>query len=134
MQTLLIDDDFISVFLTEKLLKREGMGEAVRSFQVPQEAVSYLRQTLPDHPPELILLDLNMPLMSGWDVLEALRPYETELLERCFVYILTSSLALSDTARAKEFAVVTGLIHKPLDSNQVRAIHAQVVERRANLP
>ncbi|WP_324675515.1 response regulator [Hymenobacter sp. GOD-10R] len=133
MHTVLIDDDFISVFLTEKLLKREGIGDAVRSFQSPQEAVGYLQQTLPAEIPELILLDLNMPLMNGWDVLEALKPYEEDLLPRCFIYILTSSLALADTARAKEFALVTGLIHKPLDKMHIQEIHARIVERRSNL-
>jgi CheY-like chemotaxis protein len=133
MHTVLIDDDFISVFLTEKLLKREGLGDVVRSFQSPQEAVGYLQQTLPAEVPELILLDLNMPLMNGWDVLEALKPYEEELTQRCFIYILTSSLALADTSRAKEFGLVTGLIHKPLDKKHIHEIHAKVVERRASL-
>ncbi|GGE98057.1 response regulator [Hymenobacter cavernae] len=133
MQTVLIDDDFISVFLTEKLLKREGLGDTVRSFQSPQEAVSYLQQAIPDQTPELIFLDLNMPLMSGWDVLEALKPYEAELVTRCFIYLLTSSLAYSDTARAKDYTLVTELIHKPLSSNKVQAIHTKIMERRANL-
>ena len=131
MRTVLIDDDFISVFLTEKLLKREGLGDALRSFQSPQEAVRYLQQTIPEQVPELILLDLNMPLMSGWDVLEALKPYEAQLQEQCLIYILTSSLALSDTTRSKEFSLVTGLIHKPLGKEQIQEIHNRVVGRRA---
>lgn len=130
MQTVLIDDDFISVFLTKKLLQREGFGETVQSFQSPQQAVRYLQHTLPAQMPEVIFLDLNMPLLSGWDVLEALQPYAAQLRERCLIYLLTSSLALTDQARAQDCALVTALLHKPLDEVQLRAIHAAVVERR----
>jgi CheY-like chemotaxis protein len=128
MRTVLVDDDYISVFLTEKLLKREGFAEDMCSFQSPEKALAHVQQAIPNEPPDLILLDLNMPVLSGWDFLEALKPYESQLTGRCFIYILTSSLAPSDTAKAREFPLVVSLIHKPLDSIQIHAIHAHVAE------
>jgi CheY-like chemotaxis protein len=130
MRTVLVDDDYISVFLTEKLLKREGLGEDMCSFQSPEKALAHVQQAIPDEVPALILLDLNMPVLSGWDFLEALQPYEGQLAGKCFIYILTSSLAPSDRAKAREFPLVAGLIHKPLDSMQIQAIHAYVVEKQ----
>ncbi len=123
MQTLLVDDDPISVFLTEQLLRRSGHIDAVESFFSPVQALAYLRERLAaGQLPRLILLDLNMPVMDGWAFLDALRPVEAELRGRCTIYILTSSLALSDATRAQDYALVAGLIHKPLDEREIQAM------------
>lgn len=131
MRTVLVDDDYISVFLTEKILKREGLSEGLCSFQSPEEALRHVQQSIPHEMPDVILLDLNMPVISGWDFLMALRPYEAQLIGHCFIYVLTSSLAPSDTDRVHEFPLVAGLIHKPLDDLQIQTIHAQVAESRS---
>jgi CheY-like chemotaxis protein len=131
MHTILIDDDFISVFLTEKFLRREEFSEQITSFQSPEQALEHVRQVIPDNVPDIILLDLNMPLMSGWDFLEALRPHEAQLAGRCLIYILTSSLAPMDKIRAKDYDLVAGVINKPLDRAKVQAIRAQVAESRS---
>ncbi|HEX8656312.1 MAG TPA: response regulator [Hymenobacter sp.] len=125
MRTVLIDDDATTVFLTTRLFQREGLGEALTAFGCPVEAVAFLReQALAGTLPRVLLLDLNMPLMSGWDVLEALKPVESQLLGQCVVYILTSSLAPADVARAAEHPLVAGLLHKPLNQRQVQALQA----------
>lgn len=131
MRTVLVDDDYISVFLTKKLLEREGLADELSTFQLPEEALHHVQQTITTQQvPDVILLDLNMPVLSGWDFIEALRPDEEHLLGRCFIYVLTSSLAPSDMVRAREFPLVAGLIHKPLDDMQIQTIHTQVLESR----
>lgn len=126
MNTLLIDDDTIGVFLTERLLKREGFSESIAAFESAQDALDFLHSAPPAALPRVIFLDLNMPVMDGWDFLRALQPLEPRLLARCHIYILTSSLAHADADRIHEFPLVAGLIHKPLDGAQIRAVRAQV--------
>ncbi|SNC60511.1 Response regulator receiver domain-containing protein [Hymenobacter gelipurpurascens] len=122
MHTVLIDDDSTSIFLMKLLLERENFSETITAFQSAQEALEYLQNALPDQLPHVILLDLNMPVMNGWQFLDALRPEAPELLGNCRIYILTSSLAHTDRARAEQNPLVTRLIHKPLDRKQLDGI------------
>jgi CheY-like chemotaxis protein len=127
MRTVLIDDNATAIFLTTRLFEREGLGQDLTTFVSPVEAVAFLRaQTLAGTLPEVILLDLNMPLMSGWDVLEALQPLEPRLTGHCAIYILTSSLALADANRAREYPLVVELLHKPLDQAKIQTIQARM--------
>jgi CheY-like chemotaxis protein len=124
MLTYLIDDESISLFLAEQVLRQQGVTSPIRPFGGAEEGLHFLVTNLPTEVPDVILLDLNMPRMNGWEFLEALGPHAGALAGRCHIYILTSSLALADTTRAKDFALVRGIIHKPLDEDEVQSIRA----------
>ena len=128
MLTYLIDDDNISLYLTEQVLRMEDFATDIRTFLGAEEALECLVSGLPAELPAVIFLDLNMPVMDGWGFLEALGPYAPALHGRCRIYILTSSLAPADTAKARSSALVAGIIHKPLDEDEVRAIRARIKE------
>lgn len=126
MKTYLIDDDRLGLYLTEQLLRAEGFASTICPFESAREALDTLLHEPPDTMPQVVFLDLNMPLMNGWQFLEALNPYKTQLLGRCFIYILTSSLALTDLEKSRHYDLVAGLIHKPIDSGEIRAIQARL--------
>ncbi|MBD2723042.1 response regulator [Hymenobacter armeniacus] len=126
MHTLLIDDDLIGVFLTERLLRREAFSDDIVTLSTAHEALTFLQQAAPDELPRVVFLDLNMPMMNGWELLAALQPIADRLRGRCRFYILTSSLAQADTARVDEFALVAGLLRKPIDSEQIRLVRTQL--------
>lgn len=127
MRTLLIEDDLTATFLTKRLFHHEALAEELTTFESPVEALAFIQaQVTARTPPNVILLDLNMPVLSGWDVLDALAPVQAHLLGHCLVYVLTSSLATSDMARAKTYPLVAGFIHKPLDRHELQAIQDRV--------
>ncbi|GAB2705879.1 hypothetical protein GCM10011495_23170 [Hymenobacter frigidus] len=122
MLTYLIDDDPVSLFLTEHMLRLEGFMAPILAFAGAEEALAHLLPRLATNPPGLIFLDLNMPVMDGWGFLDALAPHASALQDGCRIYLLTSSLALVDTEKARDHALVHGIIHKPLDEETIRAV------------
>ncbi|ALW86773.1 hypothetical protein AUC43_17825 [Hymenobacter sedentarius] len=126
MRTYLIDEDPISLFLTEHVLRTEGFADDIRAFTAAEEALAYLVPRIATAVPRVIFLDLNMPVLDGWGFLMALTPYAAALQGRCRIYLLTSSLALADTTRAQDCALVAGIIHKPLDEELVQTILADL--------
>ncbi len=129
MDYLIIDDDPVATFLATRLLRREGQpGDVIASFVSPVEAVAFFEQQgLSGLLPNVVLLDVNMPLLSGWDVLEALKPLAGHLLGRCAFYMLTSSLSPTDAARARQNPLVAGFLHKPLGGPEIQAMQARQV-------
>jgi CheY-like chemotaxis protein len=130
MQTLLVDDDPTVIFLVKRLFQHEGFAESLTTFLSPVEALAFLRQQAPlGALPKVILLDLNMPVLNGWEFLDALQPLQEQLRDQSLVYILTSSLAPTDTRQAQDSDLVAGLLHKPLDRHEIQAIKARVLEQ-----
>jgi len=124
MLTYLIDDDVISLYLAEHVLSLEDFASDIQLFPTAETALNALVEHLPAQVPQVIFLDLNMPIMDGWGFLEALEPYVPVLQQRCRIYILTSSLLLDDTVRAQQYPLVAGVLCKPLDTAEVQAIKA----------
>jgi CheY-like chemotaxis protein len=124
MLTYLIDDDVISLYLAEHVLLLEEFASDMQLFPTAEAALNALVEHLPTQVPQVIFLDLNMPIMDGWGFLEALEPYVPVLQQRCRIYILTSSLLLDDTVRAQQHPLVAGVLCKPLDAAEVQAIKA----------
>lgn len=126
--TYLIDDDSISLYLAEQVLRLADFTADIRPFPTAEAALSSLVGHLPTQVPRVIFLDLNMPTMSGWDFLQALEPYAAALRGRCHIYVLTSSLVLADTAQAQDYTLVSGVLYKPLDVVELQAIKALLQE------
>lgn len=116
---LLVDDDETTNILHKAWLKVHKVPYQVVSAQNGREALEYLNTVHPDWgsdgfmSPLVILLDLNMPVMDGWEFLEAFMGVR-DRFGSCRLYVLTSSPNPDDEKRAKAFPCVTGYLLKPL--------------------
>ncbi len=131
MRTYLIDDDPVSLFLTEQMLTLTGFTGPILSFNASEKALQHLLSHLPTEMPRLILLDLNMPLADGWAFLEALAPHEALVKGQSLIYLLTSSLALADEKKARTHRLLTGILHKPLNEQAIEDMVRQSQALRA---
>lgn len=114
---LLIDDDQTNNFLNELLIKKLDVTERVLVAESGTEALSLLAQNAPDAP-DLILLDVNMPGMSGIQFLEAYQQLPAEQRGATVVVMLTTTMDARDLGRLDELSIA-GLVSKPLTKEKV---------------
>lgn len=111
LKVLIIDDDSIVLFIQEKMLKKYGITDDPISFQDARKALDFLKiQKVEDI--FLILLDINMPGMNGWEFLDTIQGME--ISEKVFVYMVTSSIDGYDKEKAKNYKNVISFIEKPI--------------------
>jgi CheY-like chemotaxis protein len=125
-KVLLIDDDKINNFLSSLIIKKTKKGEVAKECFNGKEGLEYLK-SLKDMPdmqvPDIIFLDLNMPVLDGWQFLQEY--INSDFPNKIPVYILTSSNYQADMEKSKDFDVVKGYIVKPLKKDVVEEILAQ---------
>lgn len=116
-EIFLIDDDGLVNFLNQEIIKDAFPEKNVRTFESATDAIDTLKQ-LAETPnsilPQLILLDINMPIMDGWEFLEAFVQLPKTIIDDCKVVMHTSSIDPRDVEKAKSFNSVTDYITKPL--------------------
>ena len=101
-RVLLIDDDEATNFLNKVILTRSKRADEVITFQKAAEALDYLTQSSEDQIPELIFLDINMPLMDGWEFIKNYRQLECDK-KSSIIVMLTSSINPDDKAKSADF-------------------------------
>lgn len=111
LKVLIIDDDDIVLLVESKIMQRCGISKAPLTFNSGKLALEYLKQE--DQAQNfIILLDINMPGMSGWDVLEKLE--QLNLAKNFFVIMVTSSIDRYDKEIAVKYKNVISFIEKPI--------------------
>lgn len=118
---LLVDDDPTTNFFNRHLLEKMGVSEVIHEAGNGQEALDKIEELrLLGEAPDLILLDINMPIMNGFEFLEHYANLDQKIRESVVICMLTTSLAQSDLDRSNEFAELNDYIDKPLSEVKVR--------------
>ncbi|SEA98578.1 response regulator [Pedobacter hartonius] len=112
----LIDDDDIYVFLTTKTILRVRKDVDVEVFSDGLKAITHLKK-IQDQPallPDIIFLDLNMPVMDGWEFLKEYEELAPSFAKENELYIVSSSISPHEMERSKSIPLVAEFIIKPL--------------------
>ncbi len=117
---ILVDDDPFTNLYNEIILKQNNASENIIPFQKGKEAIEYLETKIDKV--DLILLDINMPIMNGWQFLEHYQKLDEKKRATILVVMLTSSVNIADQKKAEKLQLVKKFINKPLNEEGVNEI------------
>jgi CheY-like chemotaxis protein len=109
---LLIDDNYIDNFVTRRILESSNFADQVVVSQSATEAIESLRAG--DVTPDVIFLDIRMPMMGGFEFLQEYDKIEVENKKDIKIFMLSSSLDPTDMRKSMNNKYITQFIHKPL--------------------
>lgn len=125
-KVVIVDDDSVVLFLHQVLIDRSILPSAEGSFKNGKEALDYISGNGVHKSPYLILLDINMPVMNGWDFLEAIQ--EKDFKENIFVAMVTSSINSNDVEHARKYPQVIDYLEKPLRKEACEKLYIRMKE------
>ena len=128
-KVLCIDDDMITLVLCDMVIKKAGFAREVLRAENGKEGLSWfsdyflrIKKGAKEDAPCLIFLDLNMPIMNGWDFLEDYLMKYADRLPKTVVAILSSTVNPEDFSRANRYDIVIDFINKPLTAEGLQEL------------
>ena len=110
-----VEDDPITLMLFKKVVQKALFAKEITNATNGQEAINFINNiTSEDTKPQLIFLDLNMPVMGGWEFLNLFNNSNYYNLNRTKVIILTSTIDPEDVKKSKSYPNVIEFISKPI--------------------
>ncbi len=119
---LVVDDDAINTFIIKKIVEKTGFSVQMEKKSNGLVAINYLNECLnnPVLLPDLILIDINMPVLNGWEFLDT---YATiNITKPIAIYMLSSSVYENDIEKAKKYQSVKGFISKPISIPRLKEL------------
>jgi CheY-like chemotaxis protein len=121
-KVFIIDDDPIHQRIAQIMITKHRIFDEFTSYTEALNALAFLEgnHDTTDALPDVILLDLNMPVMDGWDFLEGFDKIKDSLIKKIRIFIVSSSVDEKDISRSQSYSSVEGFISKPLTPDIIR--------------
>lgn len=121
---ILVDDDKITNFINQRVIKKADIDVIVKVNQTGLEAINYLQSmntfSTNKYPrPGIIFLDINMPGMNGWDFINEFKKLPEEQREKIVIAMLTTSTNPDDENNAKALPEINIFLKKPLSIDKL---------------
>ncbi|GHC58990.1 response regulator [Ulvibacter litoralis] len=123
----IVEDDPMHLFITKKYMELSGFVEKILVCKNGKEAYDTLKAMFlnSEKLPQIIFLDLNMPIWDGWQFLDEFTKIPIE--KNVIIYILTSSNSEEDINRAEQYSLMSNYLIKPINQSQLKSVLAEFV-------
>lgn len=119
---IVVDDSKLDCFIAEKIIRNTGRVETCNVFQQAGDALNYINTLSKQPATTIVFVDIQMPVMNGFEFVEAFEALPADKRENFFVYMLSSSINENDIARVKGYASVKQFLNKPLTNDTIKAV------------
>lgn len=127
---LCVDDDPITLMLYKMVIAKSSFTEEIITAKNGQEALDYYDSLNIENDiccPELVFLDLNMPVMGGWEFLDNFKKEEyKQFNEKTKVIVLSSTIDPNDIEKSKKYAMVIDFMSKPITKEMLEGLKARL--------
>jgi len=111
---IIIDDNDIDIFIASRMIEAYDEKAVIHSFLYANEALEMIRKSGAEQHPTILLVDINMPIMDGFQFMELFEKFPQEITKNYVPCFLTSSINETDIALSKTFKTIKMYINKPL--------------------
>ncbi len=121
-KAFIIDDDPIHQRIAQIMITKHQLFGEFTSFLQAGDALKFLEENhnVTEALPDVILLDLNMPVVDGWKFLDEFEKFRDTLIKKIRIFIVSSSVDEKDISRSKSYTSVEGFISKPLSAEVIK--------------
>jgi len=125
-RVMIIDDNITDLYISSRIIIKNNFGKKVLEYSSGKEALKYLQDNQENVQllPEVILVDIYMPLMSGFEFLEEYNKLSLPLKKQCKIIIISSTIDAYDIARARRDKNVVFFQVKPITKDFLNRINA----------
>ncbi len=129
MKVWIVDDNAVFRTLVKMQISKIEKNITVEEFEHGKSAMGAVLKYDSDNQPDIILLDINMPVMNGWEFISAYDKLDVNF-DRTWIYIVTSSIDPKDFERARDSEYVHDFLVKPIEIDNLKKIFTKVNSSR----
>lgn len=120
----IVDDDDIFRFILEKHIQTQNLADKILKFENGEEAIQYIEQfsDVSEALPDVIFLDINMPVMNGWQFMNRIKNVLNNMTKTPTIYMVSSSVDSRDIEKSKQYHEIKKYISKPIDKAEVMSL------------
>lgn len=116
---MLVDDNKIDLFIHSEIIRRMPFEKKIQQYTFASKAIEFLKVADSSEWPDVILLDIYMPIVNGFEFLIEYAKFSAQLRRRCKVIMVSSSLDVEDLEKARQNPEVFGFLEKPLNMEKL---------------